>query len=259
MQDNIKLMHQVWQDYTSDHRRPTQLPQIDFEEIVSAVFAVGPLYYYILDFYDLSISQFSPWFEEAHGRKVEEFHVINDILAMIHPEDIDFVIKAEAKASDYIFKVLGADKITEYKVSYNFRFLTANGNYEYFNHQSLILTVDDNGNFSKSINIHTNINHLVQENSHRFSMIGLGDNPSYLNLEVFSDEDDRKALENGIFTGREIEVIKLIADGVSTNGIANQLSISTETVKSHRKNILRKSGCTSSTELVARGVSEGWI
>lgn len=259
MIESINQMHQVWSDYTSEDRRPTHLPQIDFEEIVSAVFAVGPLYYYILDFYDLGVSQFSTWFEDAHGKKKEDFHNINDILALIHPEDIDFVIKAEAKASDYIFNVLGAEKITEYKVSYNFRFLTASGNYEYFNHQSLILNVDENGNFSKSINIHTNINHLVQENSFKFSMIGLNGNPSFLNLDVYSDEEEVKALDAVNFSNREIEIIRMITDGKTTTEIANQLAISPETVKSHRKNILRKSGCESSSVLAARAISEGWI
>ncbi len=259
MQENIKLLHNVWEDYTSDQRRPTDLPKIDFEEIVSAVFAVGPLYYYILDFYDMSISRFSPWFEDAHGKNRGGFSKIDDILALIHPEDIDFVIKAEAKASDYIFNVLGAENITTYKVSYNFRFLTGNGDYEYFNHQSLILTVDENGNFSKSINIHTNINHHVQENSNTFSMIGLGNNPSFLNLKVFTNEDNQKALAFGNFSGREVEIIKMIADGSSSRKIADRLYISVETVKSHRKNIFKKAGCSSSAELISRSISEGWI
>lgn len=259
MIENINQMHQVWSEYTSEDRRPTQLPQIDFEEIVSAVFAVGPLYYYILDFFDMGVSKFSNWFEEAHGKNLQSIKNINDILSLIHPEDIDFVIKAEAKASDYIFSVLGADKITEYKVSYNFRFLTASGNYEYFNHQSLILTVDENGNFSKSINIHTNINHLVQENSYKFSMIGLNGNPSFLNLDVYEKEAESKILEVMNFSRREIEIIKMIADGSTTNEIAKVLAVSSETVKSHRKNILRKSGCGTSAILTARAISEGWI
>ena len=259
MIENINQMHQVWSEYTSEQRRPTQLPKIDFEEIVSAVFAVGPLYYYILDFFDMGVSKFSNWFEEAHGKNPQSVKNINDILSLIHPEDIDFVIKAEAKASDYIFNVLGSEKITEYKVSYNFRFLTASGNYEYFNHQSLILTVDENGNFSKSINIHTNINHLVQENSYKFSMIGLNGNPSFLNLDVYEKEDESKVLEVMNFSRREIEIIKMIADGRTTNEIAKKLGVSSETVKSHRKNILRKSGCSSSAFLTARAISEGWV
>jgi len=42
---------------------------------------------------------------------------------------------------------------------------------------------------------------------------------------------------------REIEIIKLIAEEMTTNEIAEKLFISLHTVESHRKNILRKTNC----------------
>jgi DNA-binding NarL/FixJ family response regulator len=52
------------------------------------------------------------------------------------------------------------------------------------------------------------------------------------------------------FTTRETEVIKLLAAGKSSSDIANILFISPQTVSKHRSNILKKSGCKSSTELL---------
>jgi DNA-binding NarL/FixJ family response regulator len=52
------------------------------------------------------------------------------------------------------------------------------------------------------------------------------------------------------FTVREIEIIKLLAAGKSSSEIANILFISPQTVSKHRSNILKKSGCKSSTELL---------
>ncbi len=43
-----------------------------------------------------------------------------------------------------------------------------------------------------------------------------------------------------MFTSREYEIIQLIAQGLPSHVIANQLCISIETIKSHRKNIIRK-------------------
>ncbi|MGM0582266.1 MAG: response regulator transcription factor [Bacteroidota bacterium] len=54
------------------------------------------------------------------------------------------------------------------------------------------------------------------------------------------------------FTSREIEIIKLLAAGKSSTEIAEILFISPQTVSKHRSNILKKSGCKSSTELLHR-------
>lgn len=49
---------------------------------------------------------------------------------------------------------------------------------------------------------------------------------------------------------REIEVIKLLAKGLGTNEIAEQLFISKHTVSTHRKNILNKTGVNNTTQLI---------
>jgi DNA-binding CsgD family transcriptional regulator len=43
-----------------------------------------------------------------------------------------------------------------------------------------------------------------------------------------------------MFTSREYEIIKLIAQGLPSRAIADRLCVSIETIKSHRKNIIRK-------------------
>ncbi|MCU1617944.1 MAG: modulated transcriptional regulator, LuxR family [Frankiales bacterium] len=53
-------------------------------------------------------------------------------------------------------------------------------------------------------------------------------------------------------TGREMEVLKMMATGVDNAEIARDLFIANETVKSHVKHVLRKLGATSRAEAVAR-------
>jgi DNA-binding CsgD family transcriptional regulator len=52
-------------------------------------------------------------------------------------------------------------------------------------------------------------------------------------------------------TLREIEILDFIAKGFSSKQIADRLSISTNTVANHRRNMLRKRGAKSSAELVS--------
>jgi DNA-binding CsgD family transcriptional regulator len=49
---------------------------------------------------------------------------------------------------------------------------------------------------------------------------------------------------------REVEVLGLIMQGLTNNEIAEKLFISYETVKSHRKNILEKSGAKNTAALI---------
>jgi LuxR family maltose regulon positive regulatory protein len=58
---------------------------------------------------------------------------------------------------------------------------------------------------------------------------------------------------------RELEVLHLIADGLSNREIAARLVLAVTTVKKHASNIYRKLGVGSRTEAVARARDLGWL
>lgn len=58
---------------------------------------------------------------------------------------------------------------------------------------------------------------------------------------------------------REMEIVKLISRGNSSAHIASDLNISVHTVNSHRKNILKKLGLKSPTELIIYAAERGWV
>jgi DNA-binding NarL/FixJ family response regulator len=61
-----------------------------------------------------------------------------------------------------------------------------------------------------------------------------------------------KASEEGLpqITGREREIVQLLAEGKSSKEVATILGISTKTAETHRSNLMRKLNCHSVTELV---------
>jgi two-component system response regulator NreC len=67
-----------------------------------------------------------------------------------------------------------------------------------------------------------------------------------------------KAAFDGL-TERERQVLKLIADGLGNQEVADTLSISVKTVERHRANILAKLGLHSRTELVKYAIRKGLI
>ena len=65
--------------------------------------------------------------------------------------------------------------------------------------------------------------------------------------------------ETGQLTVSEIEIVRLISEGLTTKEIASRKFISFHTVISHRKNIFRKLSVTSISELIMYSIKAGWI
>ena len=66
-------------------------------------------------------------------------------------------------------------------------------------------------------------------------------------------------LPDSVLTGREAEVVKLIAEGCSSREIAALLVISVKTVERHRANILQKLGMRDRTQLTRYAIRTGLI
>ena len=58
-------------------------------------------------------------------------------------------------------------------------------------------------------------------------------------------------------TGRERQIVRFIAQGMTTPQIAEALSLSPETVKWHRKKILAKFSAATSAEMVRMSIEQG--
>lgn len=253
MIEEMQKLHQVWLDSQNKSVKNTVLPKITFDDLTNSIISTGPFYYYVVDFFDMSISNVSSSISEIHGFDPNVV-TFNDVLGTIHPDDVSFVMQMEDYFNDFFYNNIGHQKLLSYKINYCFRSMMKEGNYGMLNHQSIMLTLDDDGGYGKSLNIHTKIDHLTNQNTYRSSLIGLNGEPSYMDLNF--NTDIKKAPE---FSKREIDIIKNIADGLSSIEIAEKLFISDFTVKKHRKNILNKSACKNTAQLVKSCILQGII
>lgn len=71
---------------------------------------------------------------------------------------------------------------------------------------------------------------------------------------MFNKTDAQKEL-----TRREIEIITLIADGLTSKEIGDQLSVSNRTIDSHRHNILKKLQIPNSAQLCKWAMEKGYV
>lgn len=68
-----------------------------------------------------------------------------------------------------------------------------------------------------------------------------------------------KGEQNHGLTARELEVLQLICDGLTTRAIAERLDLSVNTVAVHRANIMSTLGIHKTAELVAHAIRHGLV
>lgn len=250
MRPEIQNLHDVW--FSNRTANTISSNQISFDDLTNSIISTGPFSFYIIDFFDMSLSNISSSFFELHDFDPKTVN-LNEILNAIHPDDIDFVIRAEAFLTKFFSKKVAREKLLNYKISYSYRGRLKNGGYALFNHQALMLTMDDNGGYGKSLNINTRIDHLSSFNTYKVSLIGMNGEPSFMDLNLDKDEDLKE------FSKREIDIIKLIGDGLNSSEIAEKLFISPLTVKKHRNNILEKTDAKNTAQLIKNCIIQGII
>jgi PAS domain S-box-containing protein len=74
-----------------------------------------------------------------------------------------------------------------------------------------------------------------------------------------ADDDDASAPSRSVLTPREREVIRMVALGAGTRQVAADLYLSPETIRSHVRNAMSKTGAHTRAQLVAIALAEGLI
>jgi len=82
---------------------------------------------------------------------------------------------------------------------------------------------------------------------------------SRLSLGAEKRPGQEKQEKEELLTGRELEVLRLGAEGLANKQIAAELFLGERTVQTHWRNIFNKLGISSRTEAIVHGLSKGWI
>ncbi|MGJ1197529.1 response regulator transcription factor [Sphingobacterium spiritivorum] len=225
------------------------------ESIVNEMFCIGVSYYYNISIANGRVFNFHKNALTIHGLKSIPSN-LQEIINLIHPEDLNFVLAAE-EASLIKIQEIGFKHQLSLKTSYCFRMKIADGSYHLFHHQALHLDKDQNGGLVTAMNIHTDISHITHMNNYIVLISGIFGRDDYYQINL--SPVPVKPCTIAILTRRETEILNLIAKGLSSASIASKLFISEQTVRVHRKNILRKVACKNSSELIKKSLEWGYI
>ena len=256
-----KALYSIWSK-NENHlfsSRPGSLPAEVASQIVANFLCAGPSYYYVVE---LGLHRFvhvSPGIAEVLGADPETLQ-IRDIVERVHPDDLPFFARYEEVAAEFFLRKITPEQRAQYKTSYTMRLRHNDGSYRLILHQAVAIELDRFGRMSRILGVHTDIGHLVSGIKRRLSLIHLGNGPSFLNIDVNRAEDPFCPKASGhAFSMRELQVIRLFAEGHTAEEVAALLHLSAGTVRTHRRNVLQKSGCANMTALVALCMREGWV
>jgi DNA-binding CsgD family transcriptional regulator len=170
------------------------------------------------------------------------------------PEDVSFNMTATQLGMQYINSRPAEERELIFVV-YFYRAIRKDGSVFTVQHQAILLYFDENKIPYIVSNIFTDISYL-----------GITKIPHAVIINRFTDEvfhiepNMLQLIKAGeLFSPREREIIQLLVRGNNSRLIAQQLFISQETVRTHRKNILKKAGINSTVELAGYALTHGII
>lgn len=265
MKSNQEIVTDIWRSHDNYlAERSAELKSFNIADFMANLFCPGPYYYYVIDSPTLTLDLASESVRNMLGIEPQDFS-LEKLVGLLHPDDISFFLRCEDVVAYFLKNCITPDKVVKYKIAYCLRERTCSGEYRLFLMQTLTLSTTEDGALLKVFGAHTDIGHITSVNNRKLSLIGLNGEPSFLELDVFDDN----VFENFVpynyepvkppFTKREQEIIKMLAKGMSTDNISVELNLSPQTVLTHRKNILRKSGLNNTSEVVADCIRKGYI
>lgn len=178
------------------------------------------------------------------------------VLSIIHERHREFMFNSLIPV---VFKYLKenstAVKGTDYRYSCSFKMQNAQGAYHWYLVDTTVIEEDESGLPQRTLITCTNINPFKKDDCIYYNILKKNEHGIY---ELLFEGMDN--LHSGYqLTPREIQIINLISQGHSNKEIADKLFLTINTIKTHRKNIMKKTLCKGTADLTNFAFSRGLL
>lgn len=226
---------------------------VSLVQIEEKILLKSPNYFFILENFENKISNISVSFKDIHGLNPKECN-FKDIVDLVHQEDLaNFIMSSQIRTA-FFSNEIKTKNINQFNQSIFFRIRIKTGDFKIINQQSIVIELKDNGQIQKSLIIHTVLENIFPSKKNILKLVFQQEKPKLYPFNLV------KARENTFkISKRELEIIQLIHAGFENLEISNRLFISLNTVKKHRSNILKKTACNNTAQLLNKCISEGVI
>ena len=195
---------------------------------------------YVADWSD-SVIPFAKGVEDMLGYPKHEFNFLF-LTTCFHPDDKAIVEKIIHGAMDHITTTKNGSLDLYHLMTYRMR--KKNGNYIKVLRKTMGYEFDSQNVMISNMSLLTDISFMNSSNKVDWEL-----HVKDLNVEKLRQDIHQQFI--GFFSERELEIIKMIKGGFTSNMIATETNISIHTVATHRKNILRKIGGGNIAELLS--------
>lgn len=213
------------------------------------------------------VADTTKWVVAACGGALELMLGIKDTAMLHEPPQIMFnkthpddLVQMFAFSNYWVqyFMQLPDERKAHNRATIYLRMLNADNRYNWMMVQYADQLMDCNGKILYGLTFITNIQHIKNDGIASMSILDTYDE----SCQQFICVDGKSMPNNNIsvpITNREIEVLRLLAKGNSSKQITVLLNIAQKTIDNHRQNMLHKTACLSTGELVAYGIKNGYV
>ncbi|WP_274474204.1 helix-turn-helix transcriptional regulator [Mangrovimonas aestuarii] len=265
MSQDIAQVLNLWKKQYSDHVKTfTPYQAIEQFKTFSSLFTPGHSYFYIINFHNLQLEYLHPSVEDVTGLAVKDV-TMERLLQTVTEENRQSLLKKEETIKNFLSNKIGLENIRDYKMLYTYQLKHPTKGVRTILIQNTILSQTEDYNLKHVLGVHTDVTHLNISMQDNISFINLNGGTSYHNIKSDTGtctkfHSSKENLSGELqLTKREKDVVRHLAQGLTTDAIAKILNLSSHTVRTHRKNILQKNNCTNTAELIAQCLIEGVV
>lgn len=147
-------------------------------------------------------------------------------------------------------------EIKKYRFTASFQLVKKDKSPSWFMQQLTVIETDEQGFPLLTLMFMSDITHIKKDSDVDF-VIAKKDHDGVYQNEYAAIYPSPK--QNLIFTKRELELLQLLAKGLSSAQIAERLFISENTVNTHRQNMLEKAATKNTAELLSFAIGKGFV
>jgi DNA-binding CsgD family transcriptional regulator len=174
----------------------------------------------------------------------------------MHPDEMENWLKSLNDLMTFTLTTIPIEDRKKMTYTWNYRIIDGNQAYKNIIQHTTPMYLDEEG---KPI---IGLAHYSVISSHEHI-------PIQATAKILNSQNEYETLYHQVYGGqkllshdisfRERDILRLLSFGYNSEEIAKKLNISSNTVKTHRKNILQKSEARNTTELVALCIRQGLI
>jgi DNA-binding CsgD family transcriptional regulator len=190
-------------------------------------------------------------------RQYNNEELTNFVFSIIHEKHRNFMLNSYLPVVLKYFKENATEiNMLDYRHTCCLQVKNVYDIYHWFLIDTVIIDADETGTPLRTLITCTNIDQFKKDSLLYYNILRKNSQGIYEVL-LEGSEDNKK--DEYQLTSREIEIVNLISQGFTNKEIAEKLFVALDTVKTHRKNIMKKTDCKGIAELTNFAFSRGLL